>query len=31
MVAYQELRGHRDLKVYQRAYKLATNIFNASK
>lgn len=31
MVAYQELKGHRDLKVYQLAYKLAMEIFNASK
>ncbi|MBI3168126.1 MAG: four helix bundle protein [Chloroflexi bacterium] len=27
----KELRGHRDLKVYQLAYKLAMDIFNASK
>lgn len=25
------LRGHRDLKVYQLAYKLAMDIFNGSK
>ena len=31
MVAYQELKGHRDLKVYQLAYKPAMEIFNASK
>lgn len=31
MAAYQELKGHRDLKVYQLAYKLAMDIFNASK
>ena len=31
MTAYQELKGHRDLKVYQLAYKLAMDIFNASK
>ncbi|HQX16520.1 MAG TPA: four helix bundle protein [Anaerolineales bacterium] len=31
MVAYQELKGHRDLKVYQLAYKLAMEIFHASK
>lgn len=27
----QQLRGHRDLKVYQLAYKLAMEIFNESK
>ncbi len=27
----KELHGHRDLKVYQLAYKLAMDIFNASK
>ena len=31
MAVYQELKGHRDLKVYQLAYKLAMDIFNASK
>ena len=31
MAAYQELKGHRDLKVYQLAYKLAMEIFHASK
>jgi four helix bundle protein len=31
MAAYQQLRGHRDLKVYQLAYKLAMGIFQASK
>lgn len=31
MATYQELKGHRDLKVYQLAYKLAMDIFNASK
>jgi four helix bundle protein len=31
MATYQELKGHRDLKVYQLAYKLAMEIFNASK
>lgn len=31
MGAYQELKGHRDLKVYQLAYKLAMEIFNESK
>jgi four helix bundle protein len=31
MAAYQELKGHRDLKVYQLAYKLAMDIFNTSK
>jgi hypothetical protein len=31
MAAYQELKGHRDLKVYQLAYKLAMEIFNESK
>lgn len=30
-MAYQELKGHRDLKVYQLAYKLAMDIFNESK
>lgn len=30
-MAYIELKGHRDLKVYQLAYKLAMDIFNASK
>jgi len=31
MAEYQQLKGHRDLKVYQLAYKLAMDIFNASK
>lgn len=31
MATYQELKGHCDLKVYQLAYKLAMDIFNASK
>jgi hypothetical protein len=31
MSAYQELKGHRDLKVYQLAYKLAMEIFEVSK
>jgi len=31
MAAYQELKGHRDLKVYQLAYKLALEIFEVSK
>lgn len=31
MGAYQKLKGHRDLKVYQLAYKLAMEIFNESK
>ena len=31
MASYQELRGHRDLKVYQLAYKLAMNIYEVSK
>ena len=31
MAAYQELKGHRDLKVFQLAYKLAMEIFSASK
>jgi four helix bundle protein len=31
MATYQELKGHRDLKVFQLAYKLAMEIFNASK
>jgi len=31
MAAYQELKGHRDLKVYQLAYKLVMEIFHASK
>lgn len=31
MATYQELKGHRDLKVYQLAYKLAMEIFHASK
>jgi four helix bundle protein len=31
MAEYQQLKGHRDLKVYQLAYKLTMDIFNASK
>ena len=31
MATYQELQGHRDLKVYQLAYKLAMDIFHTSK
>jgi four helix bundle protein len=31
MAAYQVLKGHRDLKVFQLAYKLAMEIFEASK
>jgi len=31
MSNYQELKGHRDLKVYQFAYKLAMDIFIESK
>lgn len=31
MAEFQQLKGHRDLKVYQLAYKLAMDIFNASK
>lgn len=31
MASYQELKGHRDLKVFQLAYKLAMDIFNESK
>jgi four helix bundle protein len=31
MAAYQELKGYRDLKVFQLAYKLAMEIFNESK
>ena len=31
MASYQEFKGHRDLKVYQLAYKLAMRIFNESK
>lgn len=30
MTAHQELKGHRDLKVYQLAYKLAMEIFQIS-
>jgi four helix bundle protein len=30
-MAYVELKGHRDLKVYQLAYKLAMEIFKESK
>jgi four helix bundle protein len=31
MAEYQQLKGHRDLKVYQLAYKLAMDIFKTSK
>ena len=31
MASYQELKGHRDLKVYQLAYKLAMELFQVSK
>ena len=31
MAEYQQLKGHRDLKVYQLAYKLAMDIFNVSR
>jgi hypothetical protein len=31
MAEYQQLKGHCDLEVYQLAYKLAMDIFNASK
>ena len=31
MPAYQELKGHRDLKVYQLAYRLAMDIYEVSK
>ena len=31
MSAYQELKGHRDLKIYQLAYKLAMEIYELSK
>ncbi|HEX5809241.1 MAG TPA: four helix bundle protein [Anaerolineales bacterium] len=31
MAAYQELKGYRDLKVFQLAYKLAMEIFTESK
>lgn len=31
MAEYQQLKGHRDLKVYQLAYKLAMDIFTASR
>jgi len=31
MSGYQQLKGYRDLKVYQLAYKLAMDIFSASK
>ena len=31
VATYQELKGHRDLKVFQLAYKLAMEIFNESK
>ena len=30
-MAYEELKGHRDLKVYQLAYKLAMEIFHETK
>lgn len=30
MAEYQQLKGHRDLKVYQLAYKLAMDIYTAS-
>jgi hypothetical protein len=30
MAEYQQLKGHRDLKVYQLAYKLAMEIFQAA-
>lgn len=31
MASFPELKGHRDLKVFQLAYKLAMEIFNESK
>jgi four helix bundle protein len=31
MAEYQQLKGHRDLKVYQLAYKLAMDIYTASR
>ena len=31
MATYQELKGHRDLKVYQLAYKLAMEIYEQSR
>lgn len=31
MAEYQQLKGHRDLKVYQLAYKLAMDIYKASR
>ena len=31
MAAYQQLKAHRDLKVYQLAHKLAMDIFHASR
>jgi four helix bundle protein len=31
LAEYQQLKGHRDLKVFQLAYKLAMDIFKASK
>lgn len=31
MPEYQQLRGHRDLKVFQLAYKLAMDIYTASR
>jgi len=31
MATDQQLNGHRDLKIYQLAYKLAMDLFQASK
>ena len=31
MAEYQQLKGHRDLKVYQLAYKLAIDVYTASR
>ena len=31
MATYQQLKGHRDLKIFQLAYKLAMEIFHESK
>jgi len=31
MTAYHQLKGHRDLKVYQLAYKLASDHFHIKK
>lgn len=31
MAEYQQLRGHRDLRVYQLAYRLAMDIYTASR